>query len=131
MTDSLEVSAVVICDDIRREANGKEILIGVYNDIKILGLPAVMPNFGIRIEFITPEAISQDFVLEIINPQEEVIFSANCPIKTSGEENSGSLSVVQGPFFLNSEGTYKILFGKPGAKKIVRKFKVSLQKSTH
>lgn len=38
-----DIMAVIVCDDVRREANGKEILIGVYaGDIMVQSFPAVI-----------------------------------------------------------------------------------------
>jgi len=40
---SIEVKAVIICDDIRKEVNGKAILIGVFaTDILVFKLPATI-----------------------------------------------------------------------------------------
>jgi hypothetical protein len=39
----LKIISVLICDDVRREENGKEILIGVYSgDIIVTRFPAAM-----------------------------------------------------------------------------------------
>jgi hypothetical protein len=41
---ALEFAAVIVCDDVRKEANNKEILIGVYTgDIIVRKVPAWLP----------------------------------------------------------------------------------------
>jgi hypothetical protein len=49
-TRGVRVTSFIVCDDARREFNGKEILIGVYNNVIIFpSFPSVMPNLVFRI----------------------------------------------------------------------------------
>ncbi len=53
MPDEALASAVVVCDDIRQETNGKQILIGVYaNDIRVPAMPFSIP-LSVWIEYPT------------------------------------------------------------------------------
>jgi hypothetical protein len=45
-----QILNTLVCDDVRLENNGKEILIGVYNGTVIIdNVPALLPTFSIRI----------------------------------------------------------------------------------
>jgi hypothetical protein len=45
-----KITSLIICDDIRREASGKEILIGVYSkDIIVKDIPTRLPQLSFRI----------------------------------------------------------------------------------
>src|ERR1700722_1974046 len=46
----LQILNTLVCDDVRLENNGKEILIGVYNGTVIVdSVPTLLPTFSIRI----------------------------------------------------------------------------------
>jgi hypothetical protein len=52
--NEFRIVSMLVCDDIRREFNGKEILIGVYNNVIIFpSFPASLPNLVIRVGFYT------------------------------------------------------------------------------
>jgi hypothetical protein len=43
------IKSIVVCDDIRQEISGKEILIGVYNDVMVFTqFPAIWPLLIVR-----------------------------------------------------------------------------------
>jgi hypothetical protein len=57
---SLEIRAALVCDDVRREDNGKLILIGVYGkDIGVTDLPANLV-LSLVVRFEASEAIDED-----------------------------------------------------------------------
>jgi len=48
--DHYKLSYVLMCDDVRQETNGKEILIGVYNDVMLLNsFPVIFSKLIFRI----------------------------------------------------------------------------------
>jgi hypothetical protein len=49
MNKNFHIIYTILCDDVRKEDNGKEFLIGILNDtIVINSVPAVLATFGIR-----------------------------------------------------------------------------------
>lgn len=53
---NMEIHSAIVCDDIRREINNKEILIGVYTgDIIVADFPTML-TLSLWIEASTPEA---------------------------------------------------------------------------
>jgi hypothetical protein len=55
--DRLTVKQFIVCDDVRREASGKEILIGVYGSgITVATFPAQL-GLAFWMQFYTPETI--------------------------------------------------------------------------
>jgi hypothetical protein len=65
MESQLEIKSVVVCDDVRREENGKDILIGVYSSgILVPQLPATLSlSFWIQFRARDAGEIAADFRL--------------------------------------------------------------------
>ena len=72
----LKVEAVVVCDDIRREFNGKEILIGVYGGIIVPRFPANL-NLAFWIQFRTTETGEIPIFLRLVGPHDVEFFQPN------------------------------------------------------
>jgi len=50
MSQRIHIRSVILCDDVRQEVTGKEILIGVYNDSMIFpSLPGSLKQLILRI----------------------------------------------------------------------------------
>lgn len=130
MTDALKIRSVIVCDDIRKEANGKEILIGVLAGVvNVPCVPIAAPTLGIRIEFISDRNEINDFIIEMRNPGGDIIFAATGSVKTDNTENSFIVSVVSNmPVIFNSTGIYKIFAGSKDSVKEVYTLRVELQK---
>jgi|SRR5208282_3942853 len=65
---NVRVSSFIVCDDVRREYNGKEILIGVYNNVIIFpALPSVMPNLVFRVALYANQMGVKDVKLTVVD----------------------------------------------------------------
>ncbi len=114
MPRDYKIKSVLICDDVRQEISGKEILIGVYNDVIVFtDIPTIIPKLAFRIAVSSEKTLgtfkfrledpSRDKIIEIEgqvgNPQDPKLD----PYRTIGIVCAGlPFSVV---------GTYRILLG--------------------
>jgi hypothetical protein len=73
--NDVEIVSIVVCDDVRREENGKEILIGVYgSDIILDRFPGlVAPVFWVQMIPNDAEKLSIGF--RLINEADAVFFT--------------------------------------------------------
>jgi hypothetical protein len=135
----------IFCDDIRSEALGKTMLIGVYHtDILVYGnFPAMLAKFGIYVQLRLPPIKISSFKINIYASWDDSatpIFSqelppipdelTNTPISTSDQDVIPTISVdvpiILSPMILKSEGHLKVraeINGrviKAGALKIVK-----------
>jgi hypothetical protein len=105
------IRSVILCDDVRREANGKEILIGVYNDTIIFSsFPAVLPQFVVRVSLSIKDKDSKVFKLLIKDPNGEELHrvSGNTPVPDVSDMMV--LGTVYMGMLFQSEGIYTIWF---------------------
>ncbi len=62
---SSDIHSVVICDDVRREQNGKDLLIGVYSgDILVPAFPFVLP-LSMWMEYAPPKPGPNDIFIRL------------------------------------------------------------------
>jgi len=92
--DKIDISTAVFCDDIRREDNGKELLIGVYSgDIVFPHFPGRV-NLCIWLPWIgktKPEETTK-FKLRLLDSDKEILGS-EFEISTQEESSCGSLAI--------------------------------------
>jgi hypothetical protein len=113
MTDS-EVSilfeALVLCDDVRFENNGKLLLIGVYSDVvQVQKLPLQMRSIGLAIKAKVLETGKFGFSVSVADPQGNKLLDASGELNYEGEPGRTIwFPVVMGPALLTIEGTYAV-----------------------
>jgi hypothetical protein len=115
----------IICDDVRREDNGKEILIGVYNDTIVLETtPTMLPVFAVR--FLARFASAGEYKLNgsilTRSDREAVRFEIN--LKVDGIKYLSSFFIKVSPFPISEFGTYRIIMGMGSAQQVVYSFEV-------
>lgn len=96
----IKINCAVICDDIRRENNGKDILIGAYSSMIVVhALPtlALPLKCWISLEFRGPNVIKTTFKATDHNKQK--IFEQTTNMGT--DEKLGSGSFFFGPIFFS------------------------------
>jgi hypothetical protein len=115
MPELYMVRSVIICDDIRREDNGKEILIGVYaGSIIFRSVPVRLATFGIRLEVLGSKARYNETGLQVIAPSGEVLYQTMVEIDVADASLPASVPFkVQGAIF-KEVGEYKIMFRLEG-----------------
>lgn len=91
----------IFCDDVRNEANGKQILIGVYNaDMLVDSFPILLPNFSIVIRYQERKNESDlpvKFVVTVPNPHDEKIFEVDVPREAFVHPDPPSWDVEEQP----------------------------------
>jgi len=97
---SPSVEQALLCDDVRREMNGKQIIIGVYGD------DVVLPRFPIsislclwmRFKFQSPGAYSLEFVV-IGERQQRMIPVTSVPVNVT--DSTKRMDIALGGILLN------------------------------
>jgi len=81
MAKGYTVRSVILCDDIREEKSGKEILIGVYTSSIIFGqFPAKMPKLIFRIALSIERADFKRVKAKIVDQDGKQLFSMDQPV---------------------------------------------------
>jgi hypothetical protein len=131
VAENYKIRSVIICDDIRREDNGKEICIGVYAGIIITSrFPAVLAKLSVRMEFEDLPAGVHSVDIEVVDPRGNKVFSVSGEIEAPSIAEPGALSLGQGPVILPVEGKYTIRFGFDNHIRPVSRFLVRLPQPT-
>ncbi len=109
---NIAIASVIICDDVRTEINGKEILIGVYNQALIVKeLPFTMRlTFRVSLTLKMPDQRTCSFAVS--DPDGETLLSlegTDLPVTTLGESFVCGFAVQNITF--KKEGEYNFHFG--------------------
>ena len=109
-TSSIAFEALVLCDDVRFENNGKLLLIGVYSDlVQVVNLPLQMRSIGLAIKARVREVGKFQFSVSVADPQGNKLLDANGELNYEGEAGRTIwFPVVMGPALLTIEGTYTV-----------------------
>ena len=102
--------ALVLCDDVRFENNGKLLLIGVYSDVvQVQKLPLQMRSIGLAIKAKVLETGKFPFSVSVADPQGNKLLDASGELNYEGEPGRTIwFPVVMGPALLTIEGTYAV-----------------------
>ena len=112
---SISVETVVICDDIRREDNGKVILIGVYNNVIILErYPAVIqPKFWLQCKASADGNVP--LKMRIIANKKQKLYEAKADIDVErGQFGFFAFGLHSPPIKLASPCSLTLKFQQPG-----------------
>jgi Family of unknown function (DUF6941) len=107
---SIEFEALVLCDDVRFENNGKLLLIGVYSDlVQVMNLPLQMRSIGLAIKARVRSVGKFSFSVSVADPQGNKLLDANGELNYEGEPGRTIwFPVVMGPALLTIEGAYTV-----------------------
>lgn len=107
------VQSVIICDDVRQESNGKEILIGVYNDVMLFSaFPAVLPHLNFRIVVDFRGERFEHFTVAIHDDGANVPrMSMTQPVGATKAGQSAIVLVGTGQIKFSQPTTLSVLFG--------------------
>jgi hypothetical protein len=102
--------ALVLCDDIRFENNGKLLLIGVYSDVvQVFKLPLQLRSLGLAVRARAMSRGRIAFTVTASDPQGNNLLEANGEMNYEGEPGRTIwLPIVMGPTLLTTEGTYGV-----------------------
>ncbi len=107
---SVVYEALVLCDDIRFENNGKLLLIGVYSDmVQVFKLPLQLRSLGLAVRARAMSKGRIAFNVTATDPQGNSLLEANGEMNYEGEPGRAIwLPIVMGPTLLTTEGQYGI-----------------------
>lgn len=109
-----DIMSVLLCDDIRQEINGKEILIGVYTTAIIFGgFPASMPRLMVRVSILPKSSDLKMFNINVISPSTgKSLFQMDRPLAQpmEADEPNTMIFAVDRPLF-PEPAEYEIRFG--------------------
>jgi hypothetical protein len=109
-TQTVLFEALVLCDDIRFENNGKLLLIGVYSDVvQVFKLPVQLRSLGLAVRARAMSRGRIAFTVTASDPQGNNLLEANGEMNYEGEPGRTIwLPIVMGPTLLTTEGTYGV-----------------------
>jgi len=104
----------MICDDIRREDNGKLMFIGVYDNGNILvpSVPFNLPQIVVYSKWDVSNETIEKYEFKITKPNGDIIgpVIANIIGDATAQKNKVILNVAMAPFSVDVCGEYKIDF---------------------
>jgi hypothetical protein len=119
-----EVRNVILCDDGRREISGKEILVGVYNDVLIVGgFPALVERLFVRVVIRADPEFVGDFGFGVWDDKGNAIAELAGGLSAVPDRNRVFGFTLRALSF-QSEGTYKVRFRLGDTQKDVLDFDV-------
>lgn len=115
-SQDMKILSALICDDVRREDNGKEILIGVYSgSILIPTIPAnIMLTAWINMEVHGP--CEFDFEIRVLDPSDRQIAHGKVHVASSEAHDLSSMALPRFPINAEKEGWLKIQSRKNGGR---------------
>ena len=118
----LKILSSVVCEDIRQENNGKQILIGVYNSVLVQQFPVVL-SLAFWIQYLPTQTGKFKSGLRVVSG-DTTFLDINADIEIPAIELS-SFNIVGIPFALQTETTLKVELKQPsGQWEFVREFSV-------
>lgn len=128
MAKTYTVRSVIICDDVRKENNGKEILIGVYNEAVVVPtIPFVLPTFCVRFSLKVEKEYFNFIQAQIRDPNERVVADVSGTLKIDNIKANASSSMRFAPLTIPTAGQYSIYFALEGPLQKVGEFEVWLR----
>jgi hypothetical protein len=104
--------SLIMCDDCRREDNGKEIIIGVYTGAIITpDIPVMLPTFALRFEIIPKQNEYKKTIAIIKDPNGEEIVRVEGSLAIARIDLGASFFYRVSPLPIMTAGTYKIYLG--------------------
>jgi hypothetical protein len=117
-----KITTVLICDDVRKEDNGKHICVGVYAGVIFAPvIPTIFPTFALYFE-VTPQGISKSVLTIVVRaPDGSELLRAVGDIEFA-ETHTSSFFYKHSPVALPAEGEYTILAGFDAEPEPIRTF---------
>lgn len=107
MSDARYVESVIFCDQVRFEASGQEIAIGIYpGTIAVPRAPFIADTFMIRFELFFSGVITKSVRFRLLDPTGEVLFTRQLNVSFNDWNQSGSVVAVINKFVLPVLGEY-------------------------
>jgi hypothetical protein len=125
MANKLHIRSVIICDDVRREDNGKEILIGVYNGVILVPrFPSVLRQLIVRIEYEWKGVPAHKFKATVTAEGGQKILEADGQTTLVSPDDPAAISIGAGPIRFEKQTQFNIRFGIDGPPRKIGWFSV-------
>lgn len=114
MQSNYKINHVIVCDDLRREANQKEIIIGLYPTAEIIfqSLPAIIPMLTFRIQLhILHEPLHGHIKFQVRGPDGKTRFTMEGEIEAPAPAPTAAVVFQKIPCDFDIEGNFDLLFG--------------------
>ncbi|MER9300464.1 hypothetical protein NKI38_28895 [Mesorhizobium sp. M0621] len=124
------LKSVIICEDARKEDNGKEMLIGVYNDVVVVGsFPAIIDRLFVRLSIDCDPDYEGDYSFSLTGPRkQEILKIAEKVGKQPDDEPGRVFGFGMRGFPAQDEGYYDIHFALGKVPKKIGSFVVRMPK---
>jgi hypothetical protein len=125
MSDTFQFRSLVICDEIREEVGGKQLIIGAYSGVILVPfVPFYARQLTLRFE-IKPTKTTYDHVAcTILRPNQSIFYHHDMPYRASYSIFPLAISfVVTGETF-EQTGDYNVLLAMDGSPELVGNFTI-------
>ena len=124
------VSSVIVCEDIRQEANGKQILIGVFSGDIIVGtIPANLTQLSFRFDVNIEHKDFHKVYFMLTDPSRNIVFDGQRELQIHRADMPLTLAIsVPGLRFIEA-GVYSVKLGLDHKPRKVMEFTVRLPQS--
>ncbi|HNX48701.1 MAG TPA: carboxypeptidase-like regulatory domain-containing protein [Thermoanaerobaculaceae bacterium] len=123
MKPAAEVIDVTFCDQVRREDNGKLLILGVYiNKVIVAGIPCRIPSFAFVVKWRIRSGWMPNGSYAVRAPSGNVLVNAEVRLERPGvTPGPGEVIAVMGihqlsPFVFEELGRYRLTFSRPGSR---------------
>jgi hypothetical protein len=112
MATTHKLVSLIMCDDCRREDNGKDIIIGTYTGAMIAPtIPLLLPTFTLRFEILPLQLEYKKTIALMRNPRNEEVFRVDGTLGISRLEFGASFFYRVSPFVITMAGAHTIHLG--------------------
>jgi hypothetical protein len=118
------LKSLIVCDDVRSEASGKDIIIGVYNDsIVFKAFPALLPKLSFRIMLIANTKI-RDLIFLVEGDNGQEFFRAEIKIEDIATGKPAVFNMGMSPARFDGPNIYPMFLEVDGERKKIGEFDV-------
>jgi hypothetical protein len=122
----------LICDDIRNEVGGKTSLMGVYEDIIVPQIPAVLLklSFSVFLKKIKRDLYNFRSYIKMPNDKTIEVMSQNFPRGQAVKGKSVNINLIVSPFVIEKAGSanWEIIFNDDNVPGVVHTFELKSTK---
>jgi len=119
---------VLVCEEVRREVSGKDMLLGVFEDtIVVQSMPAVIDRLFFRIAIDCDPSYNDDYSFSVVSPDKQELIEGSGKALAPPEGNKNRLfGFAMRNFPAQLEGEYEIRFALNTKPKKIWSFTVRL-----
>jgi hypothetical protein len=105
----MRLLSAIVCDDIRTELTGKDIIIGCYNNVLLIPkVPAILTSLNFRFLFDQEPAGKHLINLSIYDPSGKLLLKTGGEIVVEEANEPFVIRIGSAPFGLESFGKYEV-----------------------